>query len=160
MHQSDIPKLAWKNWTQSQKGFSDNVFARQNSNLVPIEYETSLHRKVQLHTYNYLKGNTVSYTHDVRIVFSPTRTYWWKTRTETIYPWQNCSWLLSVLLIKCEVTASKRALTIPSQSTILNKSVIYRYVHYALSTVSTKNTHNCHLIHNNIFKDIKILHVV
>jgi hypothetical protein len=30
---------------------------------------------------------------------------------------------------------------------------------YTVSTISTTNAHNCHLIHNNIFKNTKLLHV-
>jgi hypothetical protein len=62
MHYSDIPKLAWKKLTQLQKTFSHNIYARQNENFVPIEYEISLYHDVQIHTFNYLKGNTVIYS--------------------------------------------------------------------------------------------------
>jgi hypothetical protein len=62
MHYCDIQKSAWKKWTQLQKTFSDNIYARQNENSVPIEYEISLYHDVQIHTFSYLKGNTVIYS--------------------------------------------------------------------------------------------------
>jgi len=39
--------------------------------------------------------------------------------------------------LKKKKKKKKKALTIPSQSTTLNNSVIWRYVHHAISTLST-----------------------
>ena len=38
--------------------------------------------------------------------------------------------------------------------------IVYSVHHSSFSTIQPTNAHNCHLIHNNIFKNTKILHVL